>query len=89
MCELAELSRGEIKMQDKCQICSEKRVKDSVYCEKHLLAYENLKKQYPYWKNAFQISWQEYLRRVAENENTGQWAKEVADYLIKRQTKSD
>ncbi|MEM4587097.1 MAG: hypothetical protein QXP17_00450 [Candidatus Jordarchaeales archaeon] len=57
----------------------------SVYCEKHQLAYENLKKQYPHWKKAFQISWQEYLRRVAENENTGQWAKEVADDLIRRQ----
>jgi len=30
------------------------------------------------------VSWKEYLAEVAQNENTGTWAKEVAEALLSR-----
>lgn len=72
-------------MPEKCPICGERKSENSPYCENHQLAYENLKKQYQYWREALQIDWQEYLQRIVENKNTGQWAKEVAKDLIEKQ----
>jgi hypothetical protein len=37
---------------------------------------------YPIWRKALNISWKEYLSQVAENSSAGDWAKEVAKYLI-------
>jgi len=47
-------------------------------------AYENIVKKYDVWKRALKISWKEYLSEVAKNSLTGEWAKEVAEYLIKK-----
>ncbi|MGB9713648.1 MAG: hypothetical protein ACPLZC_01565 [Candidatus Bathyarchaeales archaeon] len=66
----------------KCQICSRKAV-DKDFCELHLKAYESITKKYTAWKNALEISWREYLSEIARNPLTGEWAKEVAEHLIK------
>jgi hypothetical protein len=47
-------------------------------------AYESITKKYAAWKKALEISWGEYLSEIAKNPLTGEWAKEVAEYLIKR-----
>jgi len=72
-------------MPGKCSICGERTLENESYCENHQLAYENIKRQYQYWKDALQISWQEYLRKIMENKNAGQWVKEVARDLIEKQ----
>jgi hypothetical protein len=46
-------------------------------------AYENIIKKYELWKNALEVSWKEYLSEIVKNPLTGEWAKEVAEYLIK------
>jgi hypothetical protein len=46
-------------------------------------AYESITKKYAAWKKALEISWREYLSEVAKNPLTGEWAKEVAEHLIK------
>ena len=46
-------------------------------------AYESIVKKYETWKRALKICWKEYLSEVAKNPLTGEWAKEVAKYLIK------
>jgi hypothetical protein len=46
-------------------------------------AYESIKKKYVAWKKALEISWGEYLREIVKNPLTGEWAKEVAEYLTK------
>ena len=51
------------------------------YCDSHAKAYENITKNYEYWKKALEISWKEYLSEIAKNSFTGQWAKETAEYL--------
>jgi len=46
-------------------------------------AYESIVKKYNLWKKALEISWKEYLSEIAKNPLTGEWAREVAEYLIK------
>jgi len=66
----------------KCVVCS-RDAGEKGYCELHLKAYENIVKNYDAWKKALEISWKEYLSGVVKNPLTGEWAKEVAEYLIK------
>ena len=66
----------------KCAICSRKTDEKS-YCELHAKAYKNIDKKYEEWKKALEISWKEYLSEIVKNPLTGEWAKEVAEHLIK------
>jgi hypothetical protein len=40
-------------------------------------------KKYDVWKKALEISWKEYLNEIVRNPLTGEWAKEVAEHLMK------
>jgi hypothetical protein len=66
----------------KCSICDREAV-EKRFCELHNKAYENIVKKYNLWKTALEISWKEYLREIAKNPLTGEWAREVAGHLIK------
>ena len=66
----------------KCVICNKEASKDS-YCELHLKAYENVIKKYDIWKRASGVFWREYLNEIVKNPLTGEWAKEVAEHLLK------
>ena len=71
-----------------CKICHRKPVKNG-FCLLHLKAYENIVEKYDFWRNAQGISWKEYLSEIEQNPLTGEWAKEVANYLINsEETKS-
>jgi len=52
-------------------------------------AYESISKKYELWKKALEISWKEYLSEIVKNPLTGEWAKEVAEYLIKGEEKQN
>jgi hypothetical protein len=47
----------------------------------HLKAYENIVKKYDVWRKALKIFWREYLREIERNPLTGEWTKQVANYL--------
>jgi hypothetical protein len=65
----------------KCKVCS--RETDKVdFCTLHLKAYQSVIKNYDVWKKALGLSWEEYLSEIEKNSLTGEWAKEVAEYLI-------
>ena len=66
----------------KCVICSREADKRG-YCELHMKAYESIVKKYDVWKKALETSWKEYLSEIVKNSLTGEWAKEVAEYLIR------
>jgi len=66
----------------KCRVCD--REAAGAYCDRHERAYQNLRERYEAWKQALDVSWKEYLAEVAQNENTGTWAKEVAEALLSR-----
>jgi hypothetical protein len=52
------------------------------FCLVHLKAYENIVRKYDFWRKASKISWKEYLSEIKQNSLTGEWAKEVASYLV-------
>jgi hypothetical protein len=58
------------------------------YCRLHAKAYEKVVKSYPVWKKALGASWKEYLSEITKNSLTGEWAKEVAEYLTKKGDKN-
>jgi hypothetical protein len=66
----------------KCVICG-RETDEKGYCELHAKAYENIDKKYDEWKKALEICWKEYLSEIVDNPLTGEWAKEVAEYLIR------
>ncbi|MGQ9538037.1 MAG: hypothetical protein ACUVTE_00400 [Candidatus Bathycorpusculaceae bacterium] len=65
-----------------CKVCS-REVVENGYCELHFRAYQSIMKKYGVWKRALEISWKEYLSEIAKNPFTGEWAKEVAEHLLK------
>jgi len=48
----------------------------------HLKAFESIVEKYDVWRKALKVSWREYLNEIEQNSLTGEWAKEVANYLI-------
>ena len=68
----------------KCKICDKEAVENG-YCKSHGKAYENVMKTYSEWSKALEITWKEYLSRIAENPLTGEWAKEVAQHLTRKE----
>ncbi|MEM3765464.1 MAG: hypothetical protein QXU46_00370 [Candidatus Bathyarchaeia archaeon] len=66
----------------KCAVCNREAVKNG-YCELHARAYQSIMKKYEVWKKALEISWKEYLSEIVKNPFTGEWAKEMAEHLIK------
>ncbi|PMB74862.1 hypothetical protein C0195_00600 [Candidatus Bathyarchaeota archaeon] len=66
----------------KCKICN-KEASQNGYCQLHARAYELIAKKYEKWKKALEISWKEYLSEIAKNPLTGEWAKEMAEHLLK------
>lgn len=65
----------------KCMIC-DKQASKKGYCERHKKAYDSIVRKFDGWKQALEISWKEYLSEIIKNPSTGEWAKEVAQYLI-------
>jgi hypothetical protein len=65
----------------KCKAC-DRETAERDFCLLHLKAYENIAKRYHFWRNAVEIFWKEYLSEIEQNSLTGEWVKEVANYLI-------
>ncbi len=67
-----------------CKLCY-REVKEKNFCTIHLKAYNNLIVKYDFWNRALEISWKEYLSKIAESPLAGNWVKEVAKYLIENE----
>jgi hypothetical protein len=68
----------------KCQLCGRRSSEE--YCVYHAEAYQNILKGYPVWSRALSVSWFEYLAQIRDNKETGIWALEVAEFLLKRES---
>jgi predicted metal-binding protein len=67
-----------------CKACSREAGKKE-FCPVHLKAYENIVEKYAVWRKALKISWEAYLSEIEKNSLTGNWAKEVAKYLMSKE----
>jgi hypothetical protein len=70
----------------KCKICSREAAREG-YCQLHWKAYQNLVEKFSVWQKALNVTWKYYLGEIQKNSLTGEWAKEVAKYLIEDENK--
>ena len=64
----------------KCEVCGREAVSD--LCRYHEGAKWRVKEAYPRWVRAYgKMEWKDYLDSVKRNPQTGQWAKEIAEFL--------
>jgi hypothetical protein len=71
-------------MTESCVVCDNERSRHTIFCKNHLKAYKNIIDTYKKWIKAYgPIDEKNYLNRISTNPFTGQWAKEVALYLLK------
>jgi hypothetical protein len=64
----------------KCVVCQREAVSD--LCVYHAEARENLRLAYPMWEKAYGgIEWKAFLDNVKRSPQTGQWAREIAEFL--------
>ncbi len=68
-------------MNDKCPICGRDLNNSQKLCDYHSQAMENLRVGYKQWNRAMNIEWNNYLKRLLDLEETGQWIREVIQYL--------
>lgn len=64
----------------KCSVCG----RDATHklCPFHAEAKEKVVAAYPLWVRAYgRIEWKDYLDTVKRNPQTGQWAKEITEFL--------
>jgi hypothetical protein len=65
-----------------CRLCKRDCVPSSTLCKYHLAAKRNVESEYKSWSQAYgAITWRDYLQRLQQSAETGQWAKEVAEML--------
>ena len=64
----------------KCKLCGREAVSD--LCRYHEKVKRKVEADYSLWVEAYgEIEWKDYLDKVKHNEQTGQWAKEIAEML--------
>jgi hypothetical protein len=71
----------------KCQVCKS-TIEKGHFCDAHLIAKKNLEERFKDWKTAYgKLEWKEYLKRMTKDQDIpiGDWAREVADYLLKNE----
>ena len=64
----------------KCRVCGREAVTD--LCRYHTEAKERVQMAYPLWVKAYgSMEWKDFLDNVKRSPQTGQWAKEIAEFL--------
>jgi len=61
-----------------CTICGRASFNEDEYCRYHKAALDNLQSSFESWKRTSDMSWEEYIERLCQLEETGQWVREVA-----------
>ena len=70
---------------NECAICGKKIVDtDVIFCTNHSKAYHIVEDAYALWSNAFDgMKNEDYLKRIVALPETGDRAREIAQFLIK------
>lgn len=68
----------------KCRLCQRPSESEAGFCRYHGRAKVALEEAYKVWKNAYgELTWAQYLDKIIKNQETGQWASEVAKLMEK------
>ncbi|MGY5856316.1 MAG: hypothetical protein RTS72_06925 [Candidatus Thorarchaeota archaeon] len=67
-----------------CTICGRLAVNECEYCGYHQEALNNLQSSYEHWKKASGVSWEEYIEKLCQVEETGRWVLDVAEQIRSR-----
>ena len=73
----------------KCVVCSS-TIEKGQFCDAHLIAKKNLEDSFKDWQKAYgKLTRKEYLEKLINDYDipVGEWAKEVAEYLLKKDKK--
>ena len=65
-----------------CPICG--RNLQEKFCVYHQTAFRNMKEMYSEWETAADLSWEEYLDRISDLEDTGRWIREVIEFITQQ-----
>lgn len=71
-------------MEDRCDLCPRPRAEGGQLCRYHQLAYDRLKEAFNSWREALEMDWRGFLEEVLKLPELGEWAREVAESLLKR-----
>ena len=71
-----------------CRLCC-REAEENGFCQLHSKAYKNVHEKFRVWEAASNVSWSQYLVEIQKNSLTGEWAKEVAKYLIEEEEEDD
>lgn len=72
------------KMEDRCVICPRPRMEGSQLCRYHQQAHDRLMKAFISWRAALEVDWRGFLEEVLKLPELGEWAKDVAENLLRR-----
>ena len=64
-----------------CKICGRTVVKEGVLCQYHQSALDSLHASYKDWEKASGASWEEYIEKLCQLEETGRWVVDVAELI--------
>ncbi len=64
-----------------CTICGRAALKKNDYCNYHQDALDNLKSSYENWRKASGVSWEEYVEKLSQIEETGRWVLDVVEQI--------
>ena len=65
-----------------CPICG--RDLQEKFCSYHQTAFSNLKEMYAEWETAAGLSWDAYLDKIGNLEDTGRWIREVIEFITQQ-----
>jgi hypothetical protein len=65
-----------------CPICG--RTIQKKFCAYHQQAFDNLRNTHAKWETAAGISWEEYLVKLSDLEDTGRWIVEVIEFITQQ-----
>jgi hypothetical protein len=72
-------------MQKDCCACSRKVSTTKRYCSYHSQALDHIKEHYMKWVHAYGlVSWNDFLNRLLNMNETGSWIKEVISVELKK-----
>lgn len=64
-----------------CTICGRVVSNEGDYCRYHQEALAGLKLSYERWREASGVSWEEYIDKLCQIDETGRWVLDVAEQI--------